>query len=469
MKRAQSELFDFLGSATVIIITLVALFLVRDAVGLSVRLALYILALLMVLLSAPGILSFINILVKERENPSGSLPLETSAALEESAEQFSPTLSDAATQEGTLQFLVAAGSELSGQIIRLREILVDTSPEVRENAIAYVSEYEKLVNHVRNPQKLDSSKLLLDLEDLGDRSSLLLERHREEVENLRREYTALSNRMKGLEAEIAGYLSHTPRFNSGTLEKLSELQKEGYRLRHDSPSEGYKQLTLAIHQIHKWQGTAESFLRQCHKMLEMFQNAKQNVENQIRATSTEVKLQRTYTDRKWPWYQAAVNPIFDAAENELRTAELRWTNLKGQGWSGLTIYQATAACDELTRGLQDTLSQLNSRRMGIQQRQFELHDEFHDVVKLSITKSQELSPTEQQLVRQCLLAAKSQQRDYLVERYLSSATFIVEKRIGKPAQIENLPAFAAYSQGGTVITDKRDIRHGRESAGEVDE
>lgn len=60
MKKLQSQHYDFLGSLGAVVLTLSSIFMVGDSIGFSVRISLYVLAVLIFIFAMPGIATFIN-------------------------------------------------------------------------------------------------------------------------------------------------------------------------------------------------------------------------------------------------------------------------------------------------------------------------------------------------------------------------------------------------------------------------
>src|SRR4030095_533067 len=106
--------------------------------------------------------------------------------------------------------LLASQGEARRLHDRLEQVLLDTSPELREAGMQQVSEIQYDLEQARKVRGVDFPELLTHLGQWIADSERIVKQHDVQFEELKASYDRYHQRMGALIKEIGVYMSHTP-------------------------------------------------------------------------------------------------------------------------------------------------------------------------------------------------------------------------------------------------------------------
>jgi methyl-accepting chemotaxis protein len=206
--------------------------------------------------------------------------------------------------------------------------IIDTSPDISDEGKKLVKEHEAIDERARKIRGANFPELETDIAQLVIRSGLLIDKHNLEITKLMGEFTSLSRRIESNIEEANEYINHAPHFDNQTKKLLSSAYQAGWVMLQETAIEKYSWLRNMTNQMRTWLQNAEPFIQQTRKIFEGFLIGKRQVADQFRKTKNEIKLQRTYIERKWGWYRNEALPVVDNAEQSLDIELNEWKRLE---------------------------------------------------------------------------------------------------------------------------------------------
>lgn len=356
--------------------------------------------------------------------------------------------------------LLGSQGQATVMLAQVRLAMVDTSPDISDEGEKLIKQHQSYEERARKVRGANFPELEVDVADLVIRSGALVDKHNLELAKLMAEYKILAGRIEAAIEEVNGYINHPPYFDAPTVKILSEVYKDGWLMLQESAIEKYSWLRKITNQMRTWIQNAGPFIQQTREKHEAFLVGKRQVEDQFRKTKSEIKLNRTYIDRKWGWFRNEALPYIDMAEQSLDLEVNEWRRLEERNWAELTIYKGIARCEQLTKFSEEILNNLNQQLGAIKQKQNTLDSKVSDINNMSFNNLAKLTQEEQQEIRKLIGLAKSAQHYDTVEDYLELATALAMKRASRQARREIKKIIHIHAQGGPVFMEGVDNRYG---------
>jgi hypothetical protein len=288
------------------------------------------------------------------------------------------------------------GSRLSE---RLQQVLIDTSPELREAGVRQVGEMQTFVEQARAIRGVDFPELLTRLGQWMADAERLVNQHEVQFEELKANYERAHQRMGDMVKEIGVYLNHIPPFDRASIQSFDVLFDEAIVILSEPKLERTSWLSPAVSRMQDWLERAEPVLPPAREKTSAFANERPLVEELLAQTEAELVRTKSEIDSSWGWSQSETLPKIDSLARAFVREKNHWERLQERNWAEYDIHQAVATCENLITFCQGVILDLAQTMQRIHPRQDQLAGKTESVMQLLEQNGASLSTTDRLDIR----------------------------------------------------------------------
>ena len=282
----------------------------------------------------------------------------------------------------TVNRLLAGQGEASRLQERLQQVLIDTSPDLREAGVRRVGEMQTFVEQAQAIRGVDFPELLTRLGQWMAEAERLVTQHEVQFEELKANYERDHQRMGDMVKEIGGYLNHIPPFDRASIQSFDVLFDEAIVILSEPKLERTSWLSPAVGRMQDWLEKAEPVLPPAREKTTAFENERPLVEELLAQTEAELVRTKSEIDSSWGWSQSETLLKLDSLARAFVRERNHWERLRERNWGEYNIHQAVATCENLITFCQGVLLDLAQTMESIQPRQDQLANKTESVLQL---------------------------------------------------------------------------------------
>src|SRR5690349_7969688 len=303
-------------------------------------------------------------------------------------------------QQTVNQLLASQGKGEARRLYdRLEQVLVDTSPELREAGRQQVSEIQSYLEQARKVRGVDFPELLTHLGQWMADSDRIVKQHDVQFEELKASYDQYHNRMGALIKEIGVYMSHFPPFDAPSIQSFDVLFDEGVVILSAQKVERYSWLSPAVDRMQAWLEKAEALTGPARDKYTAFENEHGIVEDLLGQTEAELRRSKSEIDSNWGWSRSETLPKIDSLARAFIREKNHWERLRERNWAEYNIHQAVATCENLITFCEGLLLDLAKTMESLHPRQDQLAGKTESVMLLLDQNGASLSTSDRIEVR----------------------------------------------------------------------
>jgi hypothetical protein len=299
----------------------------------------------------------------------------------------------------TVNQLLAPQGEARRLHDRLEQVLLDTSPELREAGTRQVSELQSYLEQARKVRGVDFPELLTHLGQWITDSERIVKQHDVQFEELKAGYDQYHKRIGALIKEIGVYMSHFPPFDAPSIRSFDALFDEGVVILSAQKVERTSWLGPAVDRMQAWLENAEALTGPARDKYTAFENENQIVEDLLGQTEAELKRSKSEIDSNWGWSRNETLPKIDSLARAFIREKNHWERLRERNWAEYNIHQAVATCENLITFCEGVLRDLAKTMESIHPRQEQLAGKTESVMLLLDQNGASLSTSDRIDVR----------------------------------------------------------------------
>ncbi len=311
----------------------------------------------------------------------------------------------------TVNQLLANQGEARRLHDRLEQVLLDTSPELREAGTQQVSEIQSYLDQARKVRGVDFPELLTHLGQWIADSERIVKQHEVQFEELKATYDQYHQRIRALIKEVGVYMSHIPPFDASSIQSFDALFDEGVVILSAQRVERTSWLSPAVDRMQAWLEKAEALTAPARDKYTAFENENRIVEDLLQQTEAELKRSKSEIDSNWGWSRSETLPKIDSLARAFIREKNHWERLRERNWAEYNIHQAVATCENLITFCEGVLLDLAKTMESMHPRQDQIAGKTESVMRLLDQNGASLSTSDRIDVRS-LVGMARQTPDY---------------------------------------------------------
>jgi len=299
----------------------------------------------------------------------------------------------------TVNQLLASQGEARRLHDRLEQVLVDTSPKLREAGTRQVSEIQSYLEQARKVRGVDFPELLTHLGQWIADSERIVKGHDVQFEELKAGYAQYHKQIGALIKELGVYMNHIPPFDAASIQSFDALFDEAVVILSAQKVERYSWLSPAVERMQAWLENAEALTAPARDKYTAYENENGIVEDLLQQTEAELKRSKSEIDSNWGWSRNETLPKIDSLARAFIREKNHWERLRERNWAEYNIHQAVATCENLITFCEGVLRDLAKTMESIHPRQDQLAGKTESVMLLLDQNGASLSTSDRIDVR----------------------------------------------------------------------
>jgi len=324
--------------------------------------------------------------------------------------------------------LLASQGHASQLHDRLKLVLIDTLPELRDAGTRQVGAIQYYLEQARQIRGVDFPELLTRLHQWIAGAEQLVKQHDVQFEELKSSYDRSYKRIGELIKELGIYMNHIPPFDEPSIQFFDVIFDEGIVLMSEQKVEQYSWLAPAVRRMQAWLEQSEPVIAAAREKYEAFENEHQRVEELLAQTEAELRRSKSEIDSSWVWSQSETQPKIDSLARAFVREKNHWERLRERNWADYNIHQAVATCENLIMFCEGVLRDLAKTMEQIHPRQAQLTDKTESVMLLLEQNGSSLSTSDRIDIRSLVGMARETPDFEFANRLLDYAETIAMKR-----------------------------------------